>query len=102
MYNPQQISEIMNNSLYHSNEWFKSGRLDGARRSIQEAETWHTKRWTIERGRVLIGLDDAQQLIILDGRHLLQAYCLLQKDIPVDVIAFESLESQNLFNALYH
>ena len=43
-----------------------------------------------------------KQLIILDGRHLLQAYCLLQKDIPVDVIAFESLESQNLFNVLYH
>lgn len=101
MYNPQQVSKVISNSLYHTSDWLKSWRLDGSKRSIHEAETWLTKRWTTEPWRILIGLDDAKQLIILDGRHLLQAYYLLQKDIPVDVIAFESPESQNLFNALY-
>lgn len=101
MYNPIILSQWISNSLYNTSEWLKSNRLEWSQRSLQEAETGLTKRWTRESWRIFIWLDDNKQLILLDGRHLLQWYNLLKKNIPTDMIAFESTDSYTLFVSLY-
>ena len=101
MYNHIILSQWISNSLHNTSEWLKSNRLEWSQRSLQEAETGLTKRWTRESWRILIWLDDNKRLILLDWRHLLQAYYVLQKNIPIDMIAFETNDSYDIFLSLY-
>lgn len=97
MYNPDHISKTISNSILNNSEWIKSWRLDNSERSFQEAQSENTKKGTRSSGRIVIWLDDDGKLIILDGRHLLEAYRVLGKDIPSDIITFESNSSYDLF-----
>lgn len=100
-YDPLKVSKCIQNSIFYDKRWVKSWRLEWTSRSLEEAKTGFTKRWTKELWRIFIGLDDKDNLIILDGRHLLQAYNILYKPIPEEYLSFESPKAKELFIALY-
>ena len=98
-FNGEKISEIVWNSLknvYNS----KPNRLDGEKLSIYEAETNLTKSGKDLVGRIIIGLDEEWNLIIEDGRHLLEAYRQLKKEVPDTKVTFSSEEAKTLFYQL--
>jgi hypothetical protein len=96
VFNAEKISELIRNSLKHTCN-IKPNRLDGEKLSLQEATTNLTKSRQDLGGRILIGVDGENQLIIEDGRHLLEAYRQLNKEIPDTKITFTSQEAKNLF-----
>lgn len=97
MFNPEVLSQIISNSFLHHN-WIKPNRLDGEKLSLQEAETWFSKIWEDLADRIVIWLNDNWELILQDGRHLLEAYRLLQKLIPEYKVKFTSSSVRNLLN----
>jgi len=99
IFNAEKISEIIENSLKNTSN-IKPNRLDGKLFSIQEASTNLTKNGQDLKGRILIGLDQKKQLIIEDGRHLLEAYRQLGKEIPDSKLTFSSKEAKTLFHQL--
>lgn len=76
----------------------KSNRLDWQERSIKEAESGITQNGQNVEGRILIGLDDNGELVIEDGRHLLEAYRRLDKEIPINKISFRNNAARAAFN----
>lgn len=79
----------------------KPSRLDGEQWSLVEADSLVTKKWTKVIWRIMIGLDDVNDLIILDGRHLLHAFVVLNKRIPQDVVWFNTHETYLAFIQAY-
>lgn len=94
-YNPNKLSKIIVNSLENNKSWIKKERLEWEKYSIEEAKTWFTNKWTFSKKRIIIWLNDNYEYILIDGRHLLEAYKLLKKDIPEEVIAFASENIKN-------
>ena len=81
--------------------WLKWNRLDGEKWSIQEAINWLTQNGKNLDGRILIWLNNEWKIVIEDGRHLLEAYRELWKDIPINKIWFRNNKAKNLFNSLF-
>lgn len=81
--------------------WVKPNRLEGENLSLKEAETLLTKTWKNLRERILIGVDKNGNLVLEDGRHLLEAYRRLGKKIPQEKIGFGNNKAKKLFEQLY-
>lgn len=96
-----KISKLIWNSLENNYNWVKPNRLDGERLSIKEAETLLTKSWKDLKERILIGIDKDWNLVLEDGRHLLEAYRTLWKDIPSEKLWFKGDKAKKLFEQLY-
>ena len=96
--NPRTLSREIHNSLENNTNGMKSNRLDGEERSIREAESGITQNGQNVEGRILIGLDDNGELVIEDGRHLLEAYRRLDKEIPINKISFRNNAARAAFN----
>ncbi len=96
-YDPTKVSTILINSLKNKREWIKAHRLDWLSVSIREAKTQRTKSWNISTHRIVIGIQDDGCLYLLDWRHLLQAYAILHKDIPREVVHFVTTTAKNVF-----
>ena len=96
-----KISKLIWNSLENNYNWAKPNRLDGERLSIKEAETLLTKSWKDLKERILIGIDKDWNLVLEDGRHLLEAYRILWKEIPSDKLWFNGDKAKKLFEQLY-
>ena len=96
-----KISKLIWNSLENNYNWVKPNRLDGERLSIKEAETLLTKSWKDLKERILIGIDKDWNLVLEDGRHLLEAYRILWKEIPSDKLWFNGDKAKKLFEQLY-
>ena len=96
-----KISKLIWNSLENNYNWVKPNRLDGERLSIKEAETLLTKSWKNLKERILIGIDKDWNLVLEDGRHLLEAYRTLWKDIPSEKLWFKGDKAKKLFEQLY-
>lgn len=99
--NPQNLSEIAINSLKNDTTWLKWNRLDWEKWSIQEATNWLTQNWKNLDGRILIWLNNEWKIVIEDGRHLLEAYRQLWKEIPTNKISFRTKKAENLFKSLF-
>jgi hypothetical protein len=95
-FNAEKISKLIKNSLQYTYTT-KPNRLDGENLSLQEATTNLTKGGQNIKGRILIGVNGENQLIIEDGRHLLEAYRQLNKEIPDIKLTFSSEEAKTLF-----
>ena len=95
---PKKLSNKVNNSLENNLQWIKKNRLDWEMRSIKEAESWLTQNGKEIKWRILIGIDNGGKLVIEDGRHLLEAYRRLDKEIPISKIWFRSKKAESLFN----
>ncbi len=98
-FDSEKISDIIGNSLknkYHA----KPNRLDGEKLSVYEAETSLTKSGQNLTGRIIVGLDKENNLVIEDGRHLLEAYRQLGKEIPDTKLDFSSEDAKTLFYEL--
>lgn len=96
-----KISKLIWNSLENNYNWVKPNRLDGEKLSIKEAETLLTKSWKNLNERIIIGIDQAWKLILEDGRHLLEAYRKLWKEIPESKLWFVNDKAKKLFGELY-
>ena len=99
--NAQELSDIATNALTKDKTWLKSNRLDGEMWSIQEANNGLTQNGKNINGRILIWINDEWSLIIEDGRHLLEAYGELWRDIPESKISFRNKEAENLFRKIF-
>lgn len=97
---PKNLSNKIQNSLENNTSGIKPNRLEGEERSIREAEQGITQNGKNVPGRILIGIDDNGDLVIEDGRHLLEAYRRLDKSIPMDKIGFRSEAARAEFNKL--
>lgn len=97
--NADNLSKILSNSLKLNPSKIadKPNRLVGERWSFQEALTGLTQTGKNLKGRIQIGIDDAKQLVLEDGTHLLEAYRQLRKPIPIDKIAFTSDKAKKVF-----
>lgn len=98
---PWKISKLIWNSLENNYNGVKPNRLDGENLSIKEAETLLTKSWKNLNERIMVGIDKEGNLILEDGRHLLEAYRKLWKEIPLEKLWFVNDEARSLFNTLY-
>lgn len=96
-----KISKLIWNSLENNYNWVKPNRLDGEKLSIKEAETLLTKSWKNLNERIMIGIDQAWNLVLEDGRHLLEAYRTLWKEIPESKLWFVNDKAKKLFGELY-
>ena len=96
-----KISKLIWNSLENNYNWVKPNRLNGERLSIKEAETLLTKSWKNLKERILIGIDKDWNLVLEDGRHLLEAYRILWKEIPSEKLWFNGDKAKKLFEQLY-
>ena len=96
-----KISKLIWNSLENNYNWVKPNRLNGERLSIKEAETLLTKSWKNLKERILIGIDKNWNLVLEDGRHLLEAYRILWKEIPSEKLWFNGDKAKKLFEQLY-
>lgn len=95
---PSFISRIVKNSFENTSlSDAKPGRLSWEKLSYEEARTEITKKWTPSKARIVVWLDDNGALILRDGRHLLQAYKDLKKEIPSSVILFESKSAEKKY-----
>jgi len=96
--NSTELSQILKNSIL--NEWDsgKINRLDWKQYSISEAKTGFTNKWTKSEKRIVIWVDDNNNLILIDWTHLLEAYRRLKKNIPDEVIDFNSEKAKQIFN----
>lgn len=99
--NSKKISKLIWNSLENDYDWVKPNRLEGERLSIKEAETLLTKSWKNLKERILIGINKDWNLVLEDGRHLLEAYRILWKDIPSEKLWFKGDKAKKLFEQLY-
>ena len=95
-YSANNISSIAKNSIQNNPTGLKADRLSGKGYSYDEMINGP------DNGRIVIGLDDNGNLIIKDGRHLLEAYNrasgnlvdesmnrIPYNGIPKDIIKFE-------------
>lgn len=100
--NADNLSKILSNSLKLNPTKIadKPNRLVGERWSFQEAMTGLTQTGKNLKGRIQIGINDAKQLVLEDGTHLLEAYRQLRKPIPLDKIAFTSDKAKKAFEKL--
>ena len=96
----EKLSDITANSLKKYPDQIKPNRLDWESLSIQEMETWKTKTWIDKEERILLWTNTNEELIIEDGRHLLEAYRRAKKDIPIIKIGFSSNEALSLYHKL--
>jgi hypothetical protein len=97
VYNPISVSTILTNSLKNKREWVKQHRLQWLSISLEEAKTQLTKSWHVSIRRIVIGIQDNGCLYILDWRHLLEAYTILQKNIPKAILHFVTPTAKNVF-----
>lgn len=99
VFNADNLSKALSNSLKFSPDKIaaKPNRLTGERWSFQEALTGLTQTGQNLKGRIRIGLNDARQLVLEDGTHLLEAYRQLRKPIPLDKIAFADDKTRKVF-----
>ena len=96
-YNPTKVSIVLSNSLKNKKEWIKAHRLHWLSVSLREAKTQRTKSWNASVKRIVIGIDDKWVLYLLDWRHLLEAYTILHKNIPQNVLHFVTKTAKNVF-----
>lgn len=96
-----KISKLIWNSLENNYNWVKPDRLDGEKLSLKEAETLLTKSWKNLKERILIGIDKDWNLVLEDGRHLLEAYRILWKEIPSEKLWFNGDKAKKLFEQFY-
>ncbi len=92
-----KLSKVLKNSILNNWDSWKVNRLNGRQYSIKEAETGFTNKWTKSKKRIVIWLDDSDNLVLIDGTHLLEAYRKLKKEIPKSVIDFSSLKAEEIF-----
>jgi hypothetical protein len=98
-YKPDLLSQIAINSLENNRIWIKANRLSGRLLSITEAETLVMTTGKLSIKRIVIWLDEYNNIILIDWRHLLDAYRVLDKPIPHAVISFESPEAKKVFTS---
>lgn len=81
--NAEEVSKATTNSLLNNpeNALKKPNRLQDEGYSFQEAQTGLTATGKDLPGRIVIGRNDAGEIILKDGTHLLEAY--RQKEIPI-------------------
>ena len=96
----EKLSDITANSLKKHPDHIKPNRLDGESLSIQEMETWKTKTWINKEERILLWINTNGELIIEDGRHLLEAHRRAKKEISIIKIGFSSNEALSLYHKL--
>jgi hypothetical protein len=98
-YNQNLLSQVAINSLENNRIWIKANRLSGRLLSIKEAETLVMTTGQASTKRIIIWLDEYNNIILIDWRHLLDAYRILHKLIPISVIGFDSPEAKKVFTS---
>lgn len=89
-YDADILTDYASNSLAKSGEGLdKANNLKGAKVSYKEAETGLANNGKYLKDRIVFGKNEAGDVIIKDGRHLLEAYRQLDKTIPSDKVKFE-------------
>jgi len=90
-FNPEELSKSAKNSFLSSpdEKLAKPDRLQGKGYSISEAKTGLTQTGEDKAGRIVFGKNDAGEIVIKDGRHLLEAYRQEGIEVPTRKIAFE-------------
>lgn len=96
-----RVSRILSNSLYNKQDGIKLHRLEWLQFSIREATTWYTRWWKKSLSRIIIWLYNADILVIIDWRHLLEAYRRIWKTIPISVMHFTTNDAKKLFTKHY-
>lgn len=98
-YRSSFVSTIAHNSLERNTLGKKENRLEWKKYSFVEVNKHVTYKWSTSIKRIIIDSNEHKQLILLDGRNLLEAYRLLYKCIPRKIISFTTLKSKNLFTS---
>ena len=95
----EQVSQIAENSFLNNSEDanLKSNRLQEGGVSIKEAETGLAQNGQDLDKRIGIGVNDSGNLVLTDGRHLLEAYRRGEINLPTRKLFFENAEAENLF-----
>lgn len=98
-FDSMQISKIMDNSFENqpAEKFSKADRFTWAKYSLREAKTWLTQAGK-ERKIRIAKRANSDQLYIDDGRHLIEAYKELWKEIPKSKIEFVDKQAEALFN----
>lgn len=105
-YRPYLLSYICVNSLVHMPHTTKLHRLNGKWFSfeeikyVQKKEKYFTMKYTRNQ-RIIVGKNDWHQFVIIDGRHLLEAYRRMRKIIPKHLIWFTNKNVEKLFTSKY-
>ena len=95
---PEAISRMASNSFATDPRDMgdKPDRLSGEGFSLEEARTGLAKNGEYLKNRIIFGKNDSGDIIVKDGRHLLEAYRMLGKEIPIDKIKFEDGVRSNM------
>jgi len=89
-YDADVLTDYAINSLVKSGEGLnKSDNLRGKGVSYQEAKTGLARNGKYLKDRIVFGRNDSGEVILKDGRHLLEAYRQLSIRVPSDKIVFE-------------
>ena len=101
-FNADKLSAILGESLKINPAKIadKPNRLVGERFSFKEAMTGLAENGKNIKGRIQIGINDAKQLVLEDGTHLLEAYRQLGKPVPLDKVAFNSPQAEKAFQRI--
>jgi hypothetical protein len=92
---PEKLSYAASNSLLK-----KPGdaKPNSAEMAIEEAKTGLAKNGKYLTNRIVVSTDDNGNLILEDGRHLLDGYRKSGQQIPLDKVEFTSDKARELFN----
>jgi hypothetical protein len=97
-YDPHILSFIAQNSLYNTGlSDAKPNRISGERMSYEEIETGMTRAGTLSRDRIIVDFNDTGSVVLLDGRHLLEAYRSLNRIIPSSLVLFSHREARKIY-----
>jgi len=89
-YDADILTDYASNSLAKTDEGLKkANNLQGEKVSFKEAESGLANNGKYLKERIVFGKNEAGEIIIKDGRHLLEAYRQLDKAIPQDKVKFE-------------
>lgn len=89
IYDPYILSVLISNSIFHNPTGIKPDRFIGKSLSIQEVLTGYTYNGLSSTHRITID-KQYEKYMLLDGRHLLHAFLMLNKKIPNQVVSFVS------------
>lgn len=100
--NPHSLSKHLINSLENNPQAIKTNRLEGKEFSLKEANTGKAQIWEDIEGRIKITQNQEGEHLLSDGRHLLEAYRILNKTIPNKKIVFENTTIEKYFKNLHN
>lgn len=90
-YDASAISRNAKNSFFNdsSTKFEKPDRFDGLQQSYNEAKTGKTATGEDLPGRIVVGKDEQGNIVLKDGRALLEGYRDLKLPVPKNKVVFE-------------